>query len=136
MEVMDEPTLVTFLWRLTSATEADKVQWRYEPPNQYQFGTRIGRFAYVLVCRDRDDDQPFEFSIHRVDEQGKLTPMATWSSEEQSTLTDPLEALYREVKRRTLGYHTLVNEIFEDLASADGGSSRPTAQSPRQDDAI
>lgn len=127
MQVMDDATLATFLWRLTTATEEEKVKWSSLGDSQFSFVALVGRFAYIIKSRDQDDVAPFGFSIHRTS-NGEPAEVSTWSTEGSPALTDPMSALYSVVKTRTLGLHTIVAEMFEDLSMFDGGPGAPDSR--------
>jgi hypothetical protein len=126
MEIMDPGAQLAFLWRLVDATQQEKVKW--ESNSEFAFKTRIGRFGYVLTSVDDDDFAPFSFAIYRFESKDSSEHPALvveWGTVEFSRLNDPLQALYSEVKPRVMGFHTIVGDMFEDLAALDGGPEKP-----------
>lgn len=128
MQLMDQGTQLAFLWRLVAATQEGKVSWTSDM--QSHFKTRIGRFGYTIVSRDSDDFAPYDFRIFKfelaADHDEDPLLIATWETAEHSPLNDALQSLYIEVSRRVLGYDSVVSDMFEDLAVADGGPATPT----------
>lgn len=124
MEIMDSGEKVALLWRMVAATQANKVKW--EAVDEFAFRTRVGRFGYVVSSQDRDDFAPFVFQVYRFNaETNEAELLDEWNTQQYSPLNDPLQALYLEVKRGVNGLASVVSEIFEDLASIDGGPAGP-----------
>ena len=122
MDLMDSGVQLTFLWRLVKGTQEGTVKW--EPvPGTSNFRCRIGRFGYVISSRDADDLPPYLLDIYRFDQPADApsVQVTSWSTEDMPNIADALQSLFIEAKRRVLGYDSLVNDMFEDLAAVDGG---------------
>jgi len=123
MDLMDEGTQVSFLWRLVNATRSGNLTW--DEVNEYHFRTRIGRFGYSILSDDSDDYAPYSMGVYRfVEPEAQPVSIATWEWDRnhQSATNDALASLYTEVKRAVLGLDTTVADMLEDLAKVDGDS--------------
>lgn len=129
MEIMDSGEKVALLWRMVAATQVGKIKW--ETVDEFAFRSRVGRFGYVVSSQDRDDFAPFVFQVYRFNaETNEAELLDEWNTQQYSPLNDPLQSLYLEVKRGVKGLSSVVAEIFEDLASIDGGPVEPNVPLP------
>jgi hypothetical protein len=132
MDFLEPGKQLAFLWRLVTATQDKKITWSTRDEvsvSQYAFKVRVGRFGYTIASVDKDDLPPYQLEVFRFasDEEGApVEPVTSWTSLDVPITFDPMQNLYQEAKRQTLGADDLLDEMFADLAKIDGGPSEPT----------
>ena len=137
MELMDIGTQLTFVWRLVNATESGAIKWISTSP--VAFRTRVEPFGYTIESKDGDDYAPFAFKIFKInspEQEDSPERLSEWESGPFSPLNDALHTLYSTVKRGTLGYDTIVGDMFESLAKVDGGSAIPESSPVPPDESM
>lgn len=114
---------VEFLDRLIRLTELDRVTWE-QGRDEFWFKASFSRFTYAIASEDEDDLAPYTMRVYRAVGPNEQSgpPLAEWEwdlEEGDHPVNLRLRRLYLTVKRRVVGYHSVMDGMLQDLAEAE-----------------
>ncbi|MFC7402769.1 hypothetical protein [Citricoccus sp. GCM10030269] len=118
MQVFTEEQKADLIRRLAMLERRGQIQWAPVDDN-FEFRTQIGRFAYQISSRDKDDFAPYELAVIDTHTPSLRVPVEVIDTSEYANYNEHLQALYKTVKRRALGLTRIVDDVFREFDQFD-----------------
>ncbi len=108
------------LERLQHMSDLGQLTW--EQQDEHHFFAESANFFYLLSCRDRDDQPPFDLGVARSGTGEVIYQLATdldAFDQDEQLVNGALSDLYVQLKRKVLELDTLAEDLFADLEPDD-----------------
>ncbi|GLY33564.1 hypothetical protein [Kineosporia sp. NBRC 101731] len=115
MQALTTNQRLALINRLHQLVKDKKIIWDPEEDSDYEFFATLEKFTYTLTCRDKDDSYPFSLEVYGREAQRTFDLINTEDESLPELMRTELRDLYMTVKKVTLAYENLTQQLFSEL---------------------